>query len=174
MPDDRVPAAGVRLRHVDPAYRHGPKLVTPQRQLDLGGVRLKWYDLARAETPVPDAIRTLAHDYLVAESKAGRLELDGELGFIVLHRCEADFHFLIVSTWRGSNELWESVYYKQNAVTPGFSLFPREGRHKGAYCVWELGPVWHEQQAWVRFLTSARDVAAQQAYLDDRFSGSVG
>ena len=106
MPDDRIPAAGVRLQHVDPAYRHGPKLVTPQGQLDLGGVRLKWYDLARAQTAVPDTIRTLARDYLIAESKAGRLELDGELGFVVLHRCEADFHFLIVSTWRGSNELW--------------------------------------------------------------------
>src|SRR4030095_11816700 len=47
---------------------------------------------------------------------------------------------------------WEFVYYKQDAATPGFSLFPREGQHKGAYCVWELGPVWHEQQAWVRFL----------------------
>jgi hypothetical protein len=69
---------------------------------------------------------------------------------------------------------WESVYYKQDAATPGFSLFPREGQHKGAYCVWELGPVWHEQQAWVRFLTSARDATAQQAYLDDRFAGSVG
>lgn len=174
MPDDRVPTRGVRLQHVDPAYRHGPKRVLPQALLELGGVRLKWYDLARAETPVPDAIRTLARDYLIAESKHGRLELEGELGFVVLHRCEADFYFLIVSTWRGNNELWESVYYKQDAATPGFSLFPREHRHKGTYCVWELGPVWHEQQAWVRFLTSARDPAAQQAYLDDRFSGSVG
>ena len=87
--------------------------------------------------------------------------------------CATDDYLYFV-TQRGSNELWESVYYKQNAATPGFALFPREGRHKGAYCVWELGPVWHEQQAWVRFLTSPRDVAAQQTYLDDRFSGSVG
>jgi hypothetical protein len=174
MPDDRVPTAGVRLQHVDPTYRHGPKLVTPQALLELAGVRLKWYDLGRAETPVSDAIHTLARDYLIAESKLGRLDLGGELGFVVLHRCEADFHFLIVCTWRGNNELWESVYYKQNAATTGFSLFPREGRHKGTYCVWELGPVWHEQQAWVRFLTSARDAAAQQTYLDARFSGPVG
>jgi len=174
MPDDRVPTGDVQPQHVDPAYRHGPKLVTSQPQLDLKGARLKWYDLARAATPVPDAIRTLARDYLVAEAKAGRLELDDDIGFVVLHRCENDFYFLIVSTWRGNNELWESVYYKQDAGTPGFSLFPRERRHKGTYCVWELGPVWHEQQAWVRFLTSPRDTAGQQAYLDDRFAGSVG
>jgi len=174
MPDDRIPTAGVPLQHVDAAYRHGPKHVTPQARLDLTGACLKWYDLARATTPVPDAIRVLARDHLIAESKADRVGLDGEVGFVVLHRCENDFYFLIVSTWRGNNEIWESVYYKQDAATPGFSLFPREGRHKGAYCVWELGAVWHEQQAWVRFLASIRDASAQQAYLDDRFAGSVG
>jgi hypothetical protein len=31
--------------------------------------------------------------------------------------------------------------------------------------------VWHEQQAWVRFLTSSRDEAAAQEWLDDRFAG---
>ena len=131
-------------------------------------------DLHVHQEQSPRLDRVLARDHLIAESKADRVGLDGEVGFVVLHRCENDFYFLIVSTWRGNNELWESVYYKQDAATPGFSLFPREGRHKGAYCVWELGPVWHEQQAWVRFLTSSRDAAAQQAYLDDRFAGSVG
>jgi hypothetical protein len=174
MPDDRAPAASAQFRHVDAAYRHRPKLVAPQPALELKRARLKWYDLAYPETPAPPEIRALARDYLVAESEAGRLELDGDLGFVVLHRCNNDFFFLIVSTWRGNNELWESVHYKQNAATPGFALFPRERRHKGAYCVWELGPVWHEQQAWVRFLTSSRDAAAERAYLDDRFAGAVG
>jgi hypothetical protein len=163
--------AAVRLQHIDPAYRHYPKHVTPQARLDLEDVRLKWYDLARAEAPVPDEIRRLARDFLTAEADAGRLGLDGELGFVVLHRCGEDFYFLIVCTWRGNNEMWESVYFKQNTTTPGFSLFPREHRHKGTLCVWELVPVWHEQQAWVRFLTSPRDAAAQQAYLADRFAG---
>lgn len=163
--------AAVRLQHIDPAYRHYPKHVTPQAGLDLENVRLKWYDLARAEAPVPDEIRRLARDFLTAEAHAGRLGLDGELGFVVLHLCGEDFFFLIVCTWRGNNEMWESVYFKQNAATPGFSVFPREHRHKGTLCVWELVPVWHEQQAWVRFLTSARDAAAQQAYLADRYAG---
>ncbi|HEY7689313.1 MAG TPA: hypothetical protein VH835_11490, partial [Dongiaceae bacterium] len=135
--------------------------------------RLKWYDLARAETPVPDGIRQMAREYLTAEASAGRLELDRELGFVILHRCGDAFYFLIISTWRGNNELWESVYYKQDAAMAGFALFPRENRHKGAYCVWELGPAWHEKQAWVRFLDSARDDAAERAYLEDRLAGLV-
>ncbi len=172
MSHDRPVPRG-RFRHVDGAYRHHPKLVTPQDGLDLPGARLKWYDLARAEAPVPDAIRRLARDHLVAEARAGRLELDGDLGFVILHRCDDDFYFLIVNTWRGSNELWESVYYKQDTATPGFSLFPRENRHTGTYCVWELGAVWSEKQAWVRFLGSARDDVAERDYLDDLFTGPV-
>jgi hypothetical protein len=167
-------AAGpARFRHVGETYRHHPKLATPQAGIDLPGARLKWYDLARAEAPVPIEIREMARAYLTAEADAGRLELDGDLGFVILHRCGEDFYFLIVNSWRGSNEIWESVYYKQDTATPGFSLFPRENRHKGTFCVWELGAVWPEKQAWVRFLESARDAKAEQAYLDDRFAGPV-
>jgi len=171
--NDQALKSRTGLKYLDPAYRHHPKLVTPQAGVELNGARLKWYDLARAEAPVPDGIRQLARDYLTAEDKAGRLELDAELGFVVLHFCGEEFFFLIISTWRGNNELWESVYYKQDAAMPGFALFPRDNRHKGAYCVWELGPVWHEKQAWVRFLDSARDAAAERAYLEDRFTGPV-
>ena len=47
------------------------------------------------------------------------------------------------------------------------------GNIEATYCVRELGPVWHERNAWVRFLSSPRDDAAKQAYLADRLSGSV-
>lgn len=171
--NDNAPEKSGGLRYLDPAYRHHPKLVTPQAGIELNGARLKWYDLARAEAPVPDGIRQIARNYLTAEADAGRLELDAELGFVVLHFCGAEFFFLIVNSWRGNNELWESVYYKQDASMPGFALFPRENRHKGTYCVWELGPVCHEKQAWVGFLNSARDAMAERAYLDDRFVGAV-
>jgi hypothetical protein len=48
-----------------------------------------------------------------------------------------------------------------------------ETSHRATYCVWELAPIWHERHAWVRFLSSERDVAAKQAYLEDQFSGLV-
>ena len=35
-------------------------------------------------------------------------------------------------------------------------LFHRDAEHKPTLCVWELVPVQHEQQAWTRFLASAR------------------
>ena len=38
---------------------------------------------------------------------------------------------------------------------------------------WELGAVWHEQQAWSRFLHSERGATARDAYLRDTFEGKV-
>ena len=113
------------------------------------------------------------------EGQADRLTFDSaadlnDLGFVVLHRCGESFYFLLVSTWRGSNELWESVYAKPNAAATDFSVWPREGRHVPTFCVWELGAVWHEQQAWVRFLRSGRDEAAVEAYMRDQIYGPVG
>lgn len=156
-------------KYVDPNYRHHPKYATPQAPLNLSGARLKWYDLHRADRPVPPAVRELARSHLTA----AQLGFDGELGFVILHRCGEEFYFLITCTWRGNNELWETVYYKENDATPVFSMFPREDSHKPAFCVWELGPVLHEKNAWEKFLLSSRDEAAEHTYLRDTFSGEV-
>ena len=66
-----------------------------------------------------------------------------------LHRCGKDFYFLIVCTWRNSNELWQTVFYKEWDAMDGFARQPREGAHNAMLCVWELAPLWHEQQAWM-------------------------
>jgi hypothetical protein len=154
-------------QYVTPAYRHHAKSTNTGAGLALNGAHMKWYEIATAEQPVSDHVRQLALAFLRTQASTQDWELKHELGFIVLHRCEADFYFLIVCTWRGSNELWQTVYAKDSAHNPGFSLFPRENQHKGTFCVWEMGPVWHETQAWTRFLTSLRDAAAVQAYLSD-------
>src|SRR5438128_599716 len=67
------------------------------------------------------------------------------LGFVILHRCGESFYFLIVCTWRNSNELWQTVFYKDGEAMKEFALYPRDGEHKPTLCVWELVPVGHEQ-----------------------------
>jgi hypothetical protein len=151
---------------IDAGYRHYPKHVTPGEPLYLDGAVLKWYDLHAEDRPVPDEIASLARNYL----KTTELEARG-LGFVVLHRCGSDFYFLIVCTWRNSNEAWQTVFYKDGPAMAELALFPRDKTHKPTLCVWELVPVWHEQQAWERFLYSARDEGAAQAWLADRFAG---
>jgi hypothetical protein len=149
------------------AYVHRDKYCTPRDLIAAGGTRLKWYDVALAETPVPEAIQAQART-LVAQQ-----ELAGDLGYVILHRCGQSFYFLILSTWVNENEVWETVYAKRSDEDPDFALWPREEAHKPTYCVWELGAVWAEQQAWRRYLVSPRDEAAKSAYLNDRFEGAV-
>lgn len=147
-------------------YLHIPKRVTPGEAIEPPGAALKWYAIHPDDRSVPNEITELARSYLVKTP----LEARG-LGFVLLHRCGSDFYFLIVCTWRGSNEVWETVFYKDGDAMVDFALFPREKIHKPTFCVWELAPVWHEQQAWVRFLQSARDEAAAQVWIGDRYAG---
>jgi hypothetical protein len=151
---------------IDAGYRHAPKRVTPGEPLEPPEAVLKWYGLHPDDRPVPDDVTRLARAYLTANP----LEARG-LGFVILHRCGKDFYFLIVCTWRNSNEIWQTVFYKDGDAMPDFALFPRDGVHKPMLCVWELVPAWHEQQAWARFLVSSRDEATAQAWLGDLYAG---
>jgi hypothetical protein len=153
---------------IGPEYRHIPKWVTPGESIDPSDAVLKWYAVHLEDAPVPDEITRMARSYLSRTP----LEAAG-LGFVILHRCGKDFYFLIVCTWRGSNEIWETVFYKDGDAMADFALFPREKAHKPTFCVWELVPVWHEQKAWVRFLQSARDETAAQLWLSDRYTGAA-
>ena len=79
----------IDLIAVDSSYRHVSKIASPGPLLRAGASRLKWYDVARADTPVPSDIREMARSFLVSEAQKGTLELDRDVGFAVLHRCGA-------------------------------------------------------------------------------------
>ena len=140
------------ISSVAETYVHRDKLITPDRPLALGALRLKWYDVAARETPAEPAVAALARAHLTREADAGALSLKGDLGFVILHRCGAEFYFLIVNSWANENEIWELVLAKENKLAADFALFPRPGGQLPTFCVWELGAVWHEQQAWRRYL----------------------
>ncbi|MEP6849751.1 MAG: hypothetical protein ABI999_12920, partial [Acidobacteriota bacterium] len=92
-------------------------------------------------------------------------------GFVILHRCGADFYFLLVSSWKNGNELWESVYAKTSSDDRDFSAFPLGSPHHATFCVWELAAVWHEQQAWKRFILSQGTESDRESYLKDQYRG---
>jgi len=153
---------------VSAAYVHGDKLVSPGPRLDLGGRRFKWYQVAMPELPVPAGIEAMARDFLAKADLQGV----GPLGFVVLHRCGPDFYFLIVCSWQGNNEIWETVFAKDRDAS-GFRDWPRPGAHLPTFCVWEMGAVAHESAAWRRFLKSKRDRAATAAWLADQVEGDI-
>ena len=121
---------------------------------------------SRPDQPVPEEITKLARSFLTKND----LEAKG-FGFVILHRCGEGFYFLIVNTWRGNNEIWETVFYKNGDAMKDFALWPREAVHKPTFCVWELVPVWHEQKVWERFLKSSRDKTAAATWLGDHYAG---
>ena len=153
---------------IDAGYRHAPKQVAPGDPLEKPALTLKWYAVHPEDRTVPGELTKLARDYL----SNSPLEARG-FGFVILHRCGADFYFLIVNTWRNNNELWETVFYKDGAAMAAFAPFPRDTAHKPTFCVWELAPVWHEKEAWERFLGSARDDAAARSWLTDLYAGGA-
>ena len=158
---------------VSSGYRHITKSITAGRVLALDGyATLKWYDIAAPEEPAPAAIRDLARQCLVDEVTGGAIELEG-LGFVILHRCGEAFYFLLACTWAGDNELWETVWAKDGDAERTFRPWPLARGHHPTFCVWELGAVWHEQQAWSRFLRSERGTEDVRAYLADSYTGAV-
>lgn len=171
------PQALRRLGDIPADYRHHHKLITPGPDLALPAAYLKWYDVRLPEVEIPAEVLAEGRQFLQAEVDGGRLAIDGELGFVICHRCGDSFYFLLVCTWRNQNEMWESVYWQDystaaSAAGGGFALAP-QADHRGMMCVWELGAVLHEQQAWSRYLRSARDELAKRDYLADRFTGLV-
>lgn len=162
-------------------YRHYAKQAVPQPSLIADGAVLKFYHLEKPGEPVPAHLATEARGMLSWDGGEGALGA-GDRGFVLLHRCGADFHFLLVSVWRGANELWEAVWYHQGAMD-GFAPFdpayPAATATAGVapprptFCVWELAVVAHEALAWGRLLGSDRGDADLARWQADQFGGAV-
>jgi hypothetical protein len=157
---------------VPEGYRYYEKVVRPGDGLSLPTAYLKWYDLYPDDAEITPEQVAETRAFIAAEAEAGRLKLQGELGFVIRHRA-GPVLLLLLTTWRNTNEMWESVYVKEVGSSESYRLVPFEDTHRGTYCVWELGAVWHERSAWVRFLSSERDAAAKLEYVNDLYAGRV-
>ncbi|MFK7805083.1 MAG: hypothetical protein AB8G95_25850 [Anaerolineae bacterium] len=153
---------------IDATYTHVAKTVTTGEPIVSDGSVLKWYDVAPADTPIPNELRARARARLTNLV----IEASG-FGFVVLHRCGNDFYFLIISIWRNNNELWETVWYADHSTNHEFAFVERNETYTPTFCVWELTPVQHERGAWIEFLASARDENAVQTWLADQCSGQA-
>ena len=161
------------LEHVPATYTHYAKQAVPRGTLAAPGVTLKYYHVERPGEPVPDPVDAYARAALTGNA----FGFADDLGFCLLHRCGADFYFLLPTVWRGANEAWEAVWYLHGDM-PAFAPFdpaypPVAAEPRPTFCVWELGVVAHEAAAWSRFLASPRGEADLRRWLDDRFEGAV-
>jgi hypothetical protein len=174
MSDTQIVEKSSDLAHlgnvVPDGYQYYEKMIAPGEALRLPNAYLKWYDLYPDDAPITPEQGAETRAFIQAEVQAGRLKFQDELGFVILHRA-GSYLLLMVMTWRNTNEIWESVYFRE--LTQTYQPTQFDSGHRGTFCVWELGAVWHERHAWVRFLSSKRDVQAKLDYVNDLFSGRV-
>jgi hypothetical protein len=153
-------------------YTYYKKRIAPGSPLNLKGASLKWYNLYLPESVISYERIMETRDFIRSEISSGELKLENELGFVILHKA-GDYLLLLITTWRNTNEMWESIYFKKEAGKDLYKPMKFESDHKGTFCVWELGIVWHERNAWVRYINSKRDSKSKLVYLNDLFSGEV-
>lgn len=167
----------MRLNGVPDCYRHYPKQAVPQAPVQTGSALLKVYHLEKSGEPVPPPLAQVARNWL-ASWAPDALEA-GDCGFVILHRCGADFHFLLPAIWRGANEAWEAVAFHHGDMSrferfdPAYPVPGDATPVRPTFCVWELAIVAHEARAWSRFLASDRDEAAFAAWRDDLLDADV-
>ena len=154
---------------VDAGYRHLPKRITPGTPLALPDAYLKWYQLHPEDVRIEPVVDAEARAFLAEEVAADRLAISGDLGFVIHHRCGGQVHLLLVFTWRADNEMWETIYVRENGP---FVPMP-ETTHRAVMCVWEFGAVAHEHQAWTAYLRSSRDAPAKRAYAASQVTGTI-
>ena len=166
----------MRLNGVPEDYRHYAKQAVPMRLLEAGGAILKCYHLEKPGEPVPPALADRARNWLAAQSPFEA----GDCGFVILHRCGADFHFLLPAVWRGANEAWEAVAYHHGDMAdfarfdPAYpAVASAEAPPRPTFCVWELAIVAHEARSWSRFLASDRGESALAAWCGDMLAAEV-
>jgi hypothetical protein len=157
-----------------PQYLHRTKDAVPGPAVRVGAAVMKWYDLDEAANRILPQTRALAS---AALHGFGSLLTTDHAGFVILHQCSNTFAFLLISTWRGNNELWQSVFYIDEPLTAFAAFTPAYPANaptpRPTFCVWELGIVAHEAQAWQRFLSSDRTPNDLATWQTDCFAGKV-
>ena len=144
-------------------YRHVEKIARPEPSLALDETVLKWYDIAPDEAPVPLAVRALARRSLRDASRTGVL---GALGRTRLRDPPPLRRELLLPprlhVAQRERALGDGVGEGRRRATSSSEPWPLEGTHRPTFCVWELGAVCHEREAWTRYLLSPRDERARR------------
>lgn len=160
------------LGNVPMTYRHEWRVAQAREPLVLPHALFKWYHVHRAGVTIPTEMDVEARAVIHDAASLGTWDPAYGLNFALLH-LSTTHAFLIVGIWRGHQELWERIYYKQLAPSGPFVRTDMGGEDAPAACVWELGVLCHERMAWHRYLFSARGDADKRAWLADTYAGQV-
>lgn len=169
--DTRTLSLG-NLGNVPASYVHEWRVAEPQEPLVLPNAVFKWYHVRREGATVPDTMDADARAVITDAMHDGMWNPAYGLNFALLH-LSTTHAFLIAGVWRGHQELWERIYYKELAPSSPFKRTDMGGEDAPTACVWEQGVIFHERMAWHRYLFSERTEADKRAWLADTYAGQV-
>jgi len=148
-------------------YQHQPRVVEPKGLVVTPNLVLKLYSMFK---DLPPEKRTVAEAKKILKKDITREVLDplSGMGFAILSE-----DMLNVSRWDDEYPivLKNDIYCFDKGNIKSAELV--DVRDAGSYCVWELGIVNHERDAWMRFLNSGRGKSEKQRYLDDFIRGAL-
>jgi hypothetical protein len=160
-----------RIGDVPATYVHYPRTTEPGEPLVGRGSVFKWYRVFPAVDPVPEVLDAGTRTFVLSVLERGAINPAYGMGFVVLHH-STEFDFLFICSWRGHQELWDSLFYREAGESGAWTSTP-QGEISPVCCVWEMAPIWHERNAWIRYLESARTRTDREAWLADTLRETV-
>lgn len=159
--DTRTPTLD-HLGNIPPTYVHEWRVAKAGEPIILPQTIFKWYHVHREGTPISAALDTEAQSTLAGAATCGEWTPEYGLNLALLHISTAHA-FLIAGVWRGHQELWTRLYYKELASDGPFTRTDLSGEDAPAACVWEFAVICHERMARHRYLFSQRAEADKRA-----------
>lgn len=132
--------------------------------------QVKWYSLTlKGETNLDwhtQATEQLPKWISLLEGKG---KLTCKIATLILHTAY-DYNYSILFTWVDENVLALSVYRSQKEKPDFFELISANGI---VSCVWELGIIWHERNAWIKHVLNRLPQADIIGYLNSKINGEI-
>ena len=151
-----------------PEYVHKPRHASPEGIIETPILVLKMYDLQLSGINNPlDAARR----FLNYEIDAGNIKPLIGLGFAILSS-----DMLNVSRWDNQYPIVvnNQIYtFGPNSKRPFESAKRASIDEVGPFCIWELGIVNHEKEAWKEYLASERSEQDKRKYLANMIIGEL-
>jgi len=133
---------------------------------------LKTYQMLKADEHFNPSLVANACRFLEREIERKKVDPMSGMGFAILST-----DMLNVARWgAGGNArvLFNQLYQFSPNMKDPLDWSDRLSIEKsGSFCIWELGIVANEKEAWKRYLASKRTAEDKKAYLDSRMEGDL-
>lgn len=149
-------------------YEHEPRYVTPLKLVATPKLAFKAYMMLKYDSFLTQKEMSTTEQFLKSEIESGKITPQIGIGFSILSE-----DMLNVARWDATYPivLKNDIYiYERNDIQTAKLA---DVRKTGSFCIWELGIVSHERDAWKRFLASKHTREDKKRYLDDFFDGAL-